>query len=139
MRSRYVFLVFITLLSLGACYPASTAPTQIIAPVGTTQMVTTAPATISATIIPITGEAFTPTPTRAGNCPRDTPKNTWILVVTNISQGKPEITINGVKSKLEGFITTYYLSLNVDYTVEIGNKTYDYNFAECKIVYLKAK
>jgi 7,8-dihydropterin-6-yl-methyl-4-(beta-D-ribofuranosyl)aminobenzene 5'-phosphate synthase len=65
MRLRYVFLVIITLLSLGACYPGSTAPTQTISPVGTTQMVTTAPAIISATIIPITEEAFTPTPTRA--------------------------------------------------------------------------
>jgi len=65
MRLIYVFLFINTLLSLSACYPASTDPALIISPVGTIQAVTTAPATISVTIIPITEEAFTPTLTRS--------------------------------------------------------------------------
>jgi len=82
---------------------------------------------------------FTPTPTRSGSCPRDTPENSWILVITNMDQDKKQITINGVKSRIEGLISSFYLNLNTDYTIEIGNKTYEYNLTECKIVYLKVK
>jgi 7,8-dihydropterin-6-yl-methyl-4-(beta-D-ribofuranosyl)aminobenzene 5'-phosphate synthase len=59
MKLIRVFLFVITLLSLGACYPASTA--QIISPVGTVQVTTTAPVTISVTPIPFTEEVITPT------------------------------------------------------------------------------
>jgi hypothetical protein len=82
---------------------------------------------------------FTPTPTRAGSCPRDTPENSWILVVTNINPGKKEITVNGVKYNVDDFINSFYLTLNTDYTIEVGNKTYEYYVTECKIVYLKVR
>jgi hypothetical protein len=82
---------------------------------------------------------FTPTPTAVGSCPKDTPKDTWILVVTNVSTGKNEIIINGVKNPIDGNFASFYLSLNVDYTIQAGNKTYDYNFPVCKIIYIKVK
>jgi hypothetical protein len=89
--------------------------------------------------LPTPASRFTPTPTTPGSCPKGTPKDTWVLVVTNVGQGKPEIVINGVKTRLTDLISTFYLSLNVDYTIQLGSRTYEYNFAVCKIVYLKTK
>jgi hypothetical protein len=77
---------------------------------------------------------FTPTPTRSGSCPRDTPEDSWILVITNINQDKKEMTINGVKYKIEDTFSSFYLDLDTDYTIEIGNKSYEYNLLQCKIV-----
>jgi hypothetical protein len=90
---------------------------------------------------PTTQAKFTPTPTTPGSCPKDTPPNTWILVVTNtnVNQAKTEILINGVKTPIEGMISSFYLSLNTEYTIQAGNKTYEYFFTACKIVYLKVK
>lgn len=82
---------------------------------------------------------FTPTPTKAGSCPKDTPENTWILVITNMSQEKREITINGVVTRIQDFVTSFYLSLNTEYTIQVGNKTHEYYVPFCKIVYLKIK
>ena len=63
MSSIRVFLYVITLLSLGACYPASTA--QIISPEGTIQVETTALATIAVTPISFKEAVFTPTLTQS--------------------------------------------------------------------------
>lgn len=82
---------------------------------------------------------FTATPTVSGSCPRDTPKNTWILVITNISGGKKDIFINGVKTRIDGYIVSFYLSLNTEYTIKVGEKTYEYLVPACKVVYLKIK
>ena len=82
---------------------------------------------------------FTPTPTKSGSCPKDTPDKSWILVITNVNQTNKEITINGVKYKVNDAFTSFYLTLDIDYTIELGNKTYEYNITECKIVYLKVK
>jgi 7,8-dihydropterin-6-yl-methyl-4-(beta-D-ribofuranosyl)aminobenzene 5'-phosphate synthase len=75
MKSIHVFLFIITLLSLGACYPASTAPAQIISPEGTIQADTTPLSTTAVTLIPVTEEVFTPTltksPIRATNTPEE--------------------------------------------------------------------
>jgi 7,8-dihydropterin-6-yl-methyl-4-(beta-D-ribofuranosyl)aminobenzene 5'-phosphate synthase len=61
MRSIHVFLFIITLFSLGACSTESTAPAQIISPVGTIKVETTAPVTIFVTPNPFTEAVFTPT------------------------------------------------------------------------------
>jgi hypothetical protein len=82
---------------------------------------------------------FTATPTAVGSCPRDTPKDSWILVVTNPSLDKTDIFINGVKTRIEGLVSYFYLNLNANYTIQIGNKTHEYNVPACKIVYLKVK
>ncbi len=82
MRSIRVFLFVITLLSLGACYPASTE--QIISPEGTIQAETNPLATIAVTLIPVTEEVFTPTLTtsqiRATNTPEE--ENEFPISVT---------------------------------------------------------
>jgi len=89
--------------------------------------------------LPTPSGRFTPTPTKPGSCPRDTPDDSWILVITNVGQSKKDITINGVKYKVEDLVSFFYLNLNTDYTIEIGNKTYEYYVTECKIVYLKVR
>jgi hypothetical protein len=88
---------------------------------------------------PTPATKFTPTPTKSGSCPTGTPEDTWILVVTNVNLAKTEISINGVRTKIQDLNTAFYLSLNTDYTIVAGNKTYEYNFSECKIVYIKVK
>lgn len=89
--------------------------------------------------IPTPSGKFTATPTVSGSCPRDTPANTWILVITNVTGGKKDILINGVKTRIEGYITSFYLSLNTEYTVKVGEKTHEYFVTACKVVYLKIK
>ena len=82
MRSIRVFLFVIMLLSLGACYLASTA--QIISPEGTIQADITPLATIAVTLVPVTEEVFTPTLTtlsiRATNTPKE--ENEFPISVT---------------------------------------------------------
>jgi hypothetical protein len=90
---------------------------------------------------PTASAKFTPTPTAAGSCPKDTPANTWILVVTKTdpNQSKSEIIINGVTTTIDQLNTVFYLSLNTEYTIQAGNKTHEYFVPVCKIVYLKVK
>ncbi len=61
MRLIHVFLFIITLLSLGACLPASTVSTQVSSPLDTIQVETMPPATTSVTTILVTEEIFPPT------------------------------------------------------------------------------
>jgi hypothetical protein len=88
---------------------------------------------------PTPAAKFTATPTTPGSCPKDTPANTWILVVTNVNLAKTKIEINGVTHSITEPNTAFYLTLNTDYSVQIGNKTYEYNFPFCKVVYVKVK
>ena len=64
MKLLHGFLFIVTLLSLGACDPASTAPARIIPPTETIQVMTTTLATISVTAIPNSEKVFTPTLTK---------------------------------------------------------------------------
>ncbi len=63
MRAIQGFLIVITVLSLGACYTANTAPEQPITPVETTSVALTASEVNLVTTIPMTEVAFTSTPT----------------------------------------------------------------------------
>jgi hypothetical protein len=82
---------------------------------------------------------YTLTPTTVGACPREVPSGTWVLIVTKSSQGKGNIQINGVENKVEMGINVFYLQLKTYYNVKISGKTYEFNVAVCKIVYLKMK
>jgi len=74
MRSMHVFLFIMTLIPLGACSPKSTAPAQIISPVGTVQVETSAPEKTSVTPIPVTEAVFTPMLTRFPITATNTPE-----------------------------------------------------------------
>lgn len=109
-------------------------------PLGQVPTAVGAPGQPTSTLGPPTPAAkFTATPTTPGSCPKDTPADTWILVVTNVNLAKTEIEINGVTHSITDPNTAFYLSLNTDYTVQAGNKSYDYNFPFCKVVYVKVK
>jgi len=82
---------------------------------------------------------YTLTPTIAGTCPRTVPSGTWVLVITKTSEGKGNITINGVQHKVNVGANAFYLQLETYYVVKIGGKSYEFRVSPCKIVYLKMK
>jgi hypothetical protein len=83
---------------------------------------------------------FTPTPTREGSCPSYVPEDQWLLVVTKTDQNRnSEIQINGTTYELRDLNTPFYLLLDVDYSVNAGNKSYSYNMPTCRVVYIRVK
>jgi hypothetical protein len=101
----------------------------------------TAPAAPTATR-PAPTAGFTPTPTAYGSCGPNIPPGKWALVLTK--QGNPnqyskplEVKINGVTYKATQMITAFYLDIKVNYVVQIGNKTFEFYYDTCKIVYKK--
>lgn len=95
--------------------------------------------TTSTVFFPPTAAPYTPTPTAYGSCPPEVGKSNWVLVVTSSSPQKGRIFINGVQKTIVQGPNVFYLPLNTDITVKIGNRTYEYYVSVCKIVYLKAK
>ncbi len=82
---------------------------------------------------------YSPTPTIPGSCPRTVPSGSWVLVVLKSSPGKGTIEINGRGQRIDLGPNVFYLPLNSVQVIKIGEKTYEFNYAVCKIVNLKAK
>jgi hypothetical protein len=82
---------------------------------------------------------FSPTPTQYGACPNNIPAGKWALVITKGGNAnrQAEITINGVTSKIKDLTTVFYLDQGVNYNVKLGNKSFEFYFDNCQIVYKK--
>jgi hypothetical protein len=126
---------------------ATAAPVEAAPPVvgtpepGAPPPVATLPAAPAPTQ-PAPTAGFTPTPTAYGSCGPNIPPGKWALVITK--QGNPnqfnkvmEVRINGVVYKATQMITAFYLDFKTNYTVQIGEKTFQYYYETCKIVYKK--
>jgi hypothetical protein len=123
-----------------ATAPLATAPGQVAPP--TAGAVPTLPPP-PPTAIPATNTPAGPTatPTQPGSCPAYVPEGQWVLVVTKADQlaRNVKITINGTVYELKELNTAFYLNLNQRYVVDAGNRTYDYQQAVCKLVYIRAR
>lgn len=85
---------------------------------------------------------FTPTATVYGACPNNIPAGKWALVITRSMQNpnrQVEVKINGTIYRLKEMNTVFYLDQKVNYNVLIGNKSFEFYYENCQIVYKKAQ
>lgn len=82
---------------------------------------------------------YTFTPTAAGSCPAYVSSGNFVVVVFKSSPGNDTIVIDGSRVKVAVGNNPFYLSLKQNHVLEIGKKTYEYNFEVCKIITLKMK
>ena len=82
---------------------------------------------------------YTLTPTTPGSCPAYVPGGNFVLVVFKSPPGTSDFQINGSRTKVQQGNNVFYLPLKQNHVVEIGSKTYDWNYEVCKIITLKMK
>ena len=87
---------------------------------------------------PTPASRYTPTPTQQGACPAYVPSGNFVLIVFySGSAKKASIQINGSNVQLNQGNNVFYLPLNQNHVVVIGEKTREYYLEVCKIINLK--
>ncbi len=124
--------------------PPGTRPTVAIPPAGqppAAQPTAGAPGLPANTPVPQPTAKFTLTPTVYGSCPNYIPAGKWALVITKVGPNNrsAQITINGTEYKITDLTTAFYLDQKVNYVVKIGNKTFEFYYDKCMIVYKKVQ